>query len=111
MVMMASDAVSASVRKRFSFSRSAATRRERDRVKATTADAPIVPAMARNHQRRHTGGRISKVTAAGEGLSVPSVVTARTRNRYAPGDRLAKSTLRRAAGALQSADAPSSLYW
>ena len=55
-------------------------------------------------------GKNAKSTDAGDALMVPSVVTARTRNRYRPGERLAKSTLRCSRGPLHSELPPSSMY-
>src|SRR5262245_32217049 len=110
MVMIASDAVSASVRNRCSLSRSDLIRSYRDRANNAAAAATAVVSDARNHHRRQTGGRIVKEAVAGDGLLIPSVVTARTAKVYEPGERFAKSTVRCGPGMLHSPPAPSSRY-
>src|SRR5262245_11031559 len=108
--MMASDAVSVSVRNRLSLSVSTRTRLFLACASAETAAATSEAATATNHHRRQTGGRISNEAVAGDLPGDPSGPTDRTRKRYEPGARFASLTVPCGDGLLQSVSAPSSLY-
>src|SRR5882724_2407684 len=86
-------------------------RRTRRRWRPMTMARAAAAARKRNHPRCQTGRAIEKVTDAETGLPWPSLSSAWTEKRYAPGARRAKFTARVSEGALQPASAPSSRYW